>query len=44
MPYLLTWSIGIILIFIQVREHFIDALNNPAEPLFSDVLGDQFFH
>ena len=44
MPDLLEWSIGIILIIIQIREHFIHALNNPAEPFFRDVLGNHFFH
>ena len=44
MPDLLIWSIRVIFIFIQVREHFIDALDKPAEPLFRDVLGNQFFH
>ena len=30
MPYLLTWSIRVIFIFIQVRKHFIDALDKPV--------------
>ena len=44
MPFLQIWSIRVILIFIQVRKHLINALDKPAEPLFRDVLGNQFFH
>lgn len=42
MPDLLIWSVRVI--FIQVREHFIDALDKPAEFLYRDVFGNQFFH
>jgi hypothetical protein len=44
MPDLLTGSIRVILIFIHVHEHFIDALDKPAKPLFRNVLIDQVFH
>ena len=44
MPFLQIWSIGVILIFIQIRKHLIDALDKPAEPLLCDVLGNKFFH
>lgn len=44
MPDLMRWSVRVIFSFTQVREHFIDALDEPAELLFCDVLGNQFFH
>jgi len=44
MPFLQIGSIRVILIFIQVRKHLINALDKPAEPLLGDVLGNQFFH
>ena len=44
MPDMLTWSICVIFILLQIQEHFIDALDKPVELLFRDVLGNQFFH
>jgi len=44
MPDLFPGSIGIILTFFQVREHFVNALDKPAESFFRNILGNQFFH
>ena len=44
MPDLRIQSIRVILILVQVQEHFIDAIDKPAEPLFRNVIIDQIFH